>query len=80
MFWGANWGAACGSGKGEIELSGSAASAAEAALAADCKLLFLPGENRDDLPPELREQADAQGMEILFADTLAEIWAKCMEL
>lgn len=52
----------------------------EAALAADCKLLFLPGENRDDLPPELREQADAQGMEILFADTLAEIWAKCMEL
>ena len=55
-------------------------SAAEAALAADCKLLFLPGENRDDLPPELKEQADAQGMEILFADTLAEIWAKCMEL
>lgn len=52
----------------------------EAALAADCKLLFLPGENRDDLPPELREQADAQGMEILFVDTLAEIWAKCMEL
>ena len=52
----------------------------EAALAADCKLLFLPGENRDDLPPELKEQADAQGMEILFADTLAEIWAKCMEL
>ena len=52
----------------------------EAALAADCKLLFLPGENRDDLPPELREQADAQGMEILFADTLTEIWAKCMEL
>ena len=52
----------------------------EAALAADCKLLFLPGENRDDLPPELLEQADAQGMEILFADTLTEIWAKCMEL
>lgn len=49
-------------------------------LQSDCKLLFLPGENRDDLPPELREQADAQGMEILFADTLAEIWAKCMEL
>lgn len=51
----------------------------EAALAADCKLLFLPSENRDDLPQELKEQADAQGMEILFVDTLAEIWAKCTE-
>ena len=52
----------------------------EAALAAGCTQVFLPAGNRDDLPPELREQADAQGMEILFADTLTEIWAKCMEL
>lgn len=50
----------------------------EAALAADCKLLFLPGENRDDLPPELREQADAQGMEILFADTLGQVFEKVL--
>lgn len=50
----------------------------EAALAAGCTQVFLPAGNRDDLPQELKEQAEAQGAEILFADTIGQMLEKVL--
>lgn len=50
----------------------------EAALAAGCTQVFLPAGNRDDLPQELKEQAEAQGAEILFADAIGQMLEKVL--
>ena len=50
----------------------------EASLAAGCTQVFLPAGNRDDLPQELKELAEAQGAEILFADTFGQVLEKAL--